>query len=197
MSFTTIDSLYEQNAIPDLLLTDFTIDESRTPLRNVLRGPIPHGRKSMISLRSATEKIRDTSDPFDMHEEQFIDLFRISHVMARDQIEALRHHLQKEHSHDISVEVQVLAAIRFYSVGCYQRAIGQDWNLALSHISILGPQLHEGRTVDHHGYHSLTVQVFYVSSSRETKRSLPLILRRLNTPYPSSRETKRSLPLIL
>ncbi|XP_046744295.1 putative nuclease HARBI1 [Diprion similis] len=171
---------------------------------------------AVAELMVNRRQLRDEQNPFELPEVQFQQLFRLSRKLASDLVNHLRPHLERDRSHGLSVECQVLCAVRFYAVGSYQRAIGQDFMVAISqtavsrclksvsaaindhllqqwvkfpatpqqreearrkfprapqpftgaigaidrtHIAILSPQEHEEAYVNHHGYHSLNVQM--------------------------------------
>nr|CAD7415298.1 unnamed protein product [Timema cristinae] len=79
--------------------------------------------------------LRDISNPFEIPERAFQSLFRISRVMAQDLCGILRGRLQKTRTTGIPVHIQVLAAIRFFAEGGYQRGVGQDAFISLSQTS--------------------------------------------------------------
>lgn len=68
---------------------------------------------------------------------RFIEYFRLSKEVAAWLIGILRPHLhERVRAHRISIEIQVLSALRFFAIDCYQRSIGQNCNCGLSQISV-------------------------------------------------------------
>lgn len=67
-------------------------------------------------------------------DQRFLELFRIDKAMFGELCRLLAPHIpQPRYIHrDISLEQKVLVALRFYATGCYQRSIGEDFNLAVS-----------------------------------------------------------------
>nr|XP_046473769.1 putative nuclease HARBI1 isoform X1 [Neodiprion pinetum] len=172
--------------------------------------------EELLQLRITRKRLSDELNVFNLPDIQFKNLFRVSKDLVRDLVTELRPHLQRERPNGLSVETQVLCAIRFYAVGSYQRAIGQDFALALSqtavsrcirsvsvaindhmlcrwikfpatpeqreaakikfanapqpfpgaigaidctHVGIVAPKENEEAFVNHHGYHSMNVQM--------------------------------------
>nr|CAD7579348.1 unnamed protein product [Timema californicum] len=76
--------------------------------------------------------LRDISNPFEISERAFQSLFRISRVMGRDLYDLLRGRLQRTLASGNPVHVQVLAALRFFARGGYQRG---DTFVSLSQTS--------------------------------------------------------------
>ncbi|KAF5299971.1 hypothetical protein FQA39_LY11344 [Lamprigera yunnana] len=74
--------------------------------------------------------LQDNSNPFNLPNNLFIELFRFDKNLAQELIARLTPHLQ--HPVRITgISVEVLAALRFYSTGCYQRRIGQNFDFGL------------------------------------------------------------------
>ncbi|XP_034248556.1 putative nuclease HARBI1 [Thrips palmi] len=93
-------------------------------------------RVQRLERKVETRAWRDTHDPFELHDDRFIKLFRLSPDLATELVEELRPALERQRPYGISVEHQVLAALRFYATGSYQEAVGESYDLALSQPSI-------------------------------------------------------------
>ncbi|XP_054746273.1 putative nuclease HARBI1 [Anastrepha obliqua] len=161
--------------------------------------------------------LRHVDNPFDLDAGEFQKLFRLTPDLTEDVVSQLDSHLRGSRITAISTEKQVLAALRFFATGCYQRPVGEQWGISMSqssvsrsihrvtaainssmfcakvrfpmtqverqaakeifasatspfvggtigaidctHVSILAPKRHEEAYVNHHGYHSLNVQM--------------------------------------
>nr|CAI5865444.1 unnamed protein product [Callosobruchus analis] len=82
--------------------------------------------------------IRQESRPFDLPQERFIELFRLNKELCLTLIQMVEPYLQDPvlTLRKVSKDIIVLAALRFYATGAYQRTIGQDLNLGLSQTSV-------------------------------------------------------------
>jgi len=80
--------------------------------------------------------LRNNHDPFELSDDMFIDLYRVSPDIAMDLIDILEPQLQRQRIYGLSPEHQVLTALRFYAVGCYQRAVGEQWDIAVSQPTV-------------------------------------------------------------
>lgn len=88
-------------------------------------------------LRIQRRLLRDNSEPFDLPEERFIELFRLTKILTQNLIEQLIPHLDiPKYRSGISVPTKVLAALRFYATGGYQRSVGEGFHLGLSQTSV-------------------------------------------------------------
>ncbi|XP_046612245.1 putative nuclease HARBI1 [Neodiprion virginianus] len=76
--------------------------------------------------------MRREKDPFDLTNEEFIELYRINPQLAADLIDTLQPSLQRVRDSGLSIQIQVLTAVRFYATGCYQRPVGDQWGISLS-----------------------------------------------------------------
>lgn len=73
--------------------------------------------------------LRANSNPFDLPDNRFIELFRLNKEVARNLITGLTPHLnQRQYQSGIRIDTKVLTALRFYATGCYQRAVGEDYH---------------------------------------------------------------------
>ncbi|XP_067625233.1 putative nuclease HARBI1 [Eurosta solidaginis] len=162
-------------------------------------------------------RLREVDNPFDLTPSEFRKLYRLSPSLTENIISQLSGQLKGERITALSAEKQVLAALRFYATGCYQRSVGEQWGISMSqtsisrsvhrvtdainnslfsqhvkfpmtqterqaakeifasapapfvpgtigaidcsHVSILGPKDYEASYVNHHGYHSINVQM--------------------------------------
>ncbi|KAJ8930648.1 hypothetical protein NQ314_016563 [Rhamnusium bicolor] len=77
--------------------------------------------------------LRNHSNPFELPDHRFIDLFRLNKDLMRNLINALRPHLQ-ERSRITGVlpEQRIFAALLFYATGSYQRLLGQGYLVSMS-----------------------------------------------------------------
>lgn len=100
---------------------------------------IRRANRRIINLRLLRKRarIRQQNNAFDLPERRFIELFRLNKDLARELITLLRPHLpERILGRGITIENSVLAALRFYATGCYQRSLGQDFNFGMSQSSI-------------------------------------------------------------
>ncbi|XP_067125936.1 putative nuclease HARBI1 [Centruroides vittatus] len=127
---------------------------------------------------------RPRIDAFDLHDEHFRRLFRLSKEVALNLINTLRPTLKEQTRRSaLSVQTRVLAAVRFFACGSYQLGIGQDFTLNISqkfyekysfpgvigaidccHVAIVSPPVEDINYPEHiyvnrKGYHSLNVQL--------------------------------------
>ncbi|XP_017469829.1 PREDICTED: putative nuclease HARBI1 [Rhagoletis zephyria] len=161
--------------------------------------------------------LRDADNALELPPSEFRKLYRLSPDVANDVVAQLDNNLKGSRITALSSEKQVLSALRFYATGCYQRPVGEQWGISMSHssvsrcvhrvtdainsnlfftkvkfpmtqierqaakeifalapssfvggtigaidcthVSILGPKSHEEAYVNHHGYHSINVQM--------------------------------------
>ncbi|XP_028050284.1 putative nuclease HARBI1 [Monomorium pharaonis] len=71
-----------------------------------------------------------------MHETEFIKLYRVTPEIVMELTNTLRERLEHRRLGALSPERQVLTALRFYAVGCYQGSIGEQWDIAISQPSV-------------------------------------------------------------
>lgn len=82
-------------------------------------------------------RLRDNSNPFELPEERFIELYRLSKEATRYLIDTLdRHLIEGQYINAIPNYIKVFAALRFYATGSYQRGIGLSSNVGLSQTSV-------------------------------------------------------------
>ncbi|KAJ8915693.1 hypothetical protein NQ315_000627 [Exocentrus adspersus] len=88
-------------------------------------------------LRRERRILRENSDPFDLPENRFIELYRLNKDSVHNLIRMLRPHLHTPaYAWGITCEAKIFTALRFYATGCYQRAIGEQYQLGLSQTSV-------------------------------------------------------------
>ncbi|XP_030751379.1 uncharacterized protein LOC115878909 [Sitophilus oryzae] len=93
-------------------------------------------RVRIMERRVERRALRDVMEPLELPDDEFINLYRISPDMATDLIQALRPHLARQRLYGLSVEKQVLIALRFYSTGSYQNPVGNQEGLTMSQPSV-------------------------------------------------------------
>lgn len=71
-------------------------------------------------------------------ENRFKELFRINKEMFAELCQLLTPHVPepKYLNRDVTLPQKLLVALRFYATGCYQRSIGEDFNLAVAQTSV-------------------------------------------------------------
>lgn len=90
-----------------------------------------------VDLIRERRLLRERSNVFNIPDARFIELFRLNKIASQNLIQVIRPHLlQRQRHHAISIDIKVLTALRFYATGCYQRSVGQDFNLGLSQTSV-------------------------------------------------------------
>ncbi|XP_024873458.1 putative nuclease HARBI1 [Temnothorax curvispinosus] len=80
--------------------------------------------------------LREIEQPFDLTDVEFRELYRLTPELLNDLIDVLAPHLMHTRITGLSVEKQVLSAIRLYATGCYQRPVGEQWGISMSQPSI-------------------------------------------------------------
>ncbi|GBP09729.1 Putative nuclease HARBI1 [Eumeta japonica] len=174
-------------------------------------------QEQQSSLSVSRRLLREADNPFDLPITEFRKLYRLTPGVVEHLISELDHRIKGSRITALSTEKQVLATLRFYATGCYQRPIGEHWEISMSqtsisrcihrvtdaindiifckyvkfpmtqverqaartifasasspfvggtigaidctHVSILAPRCHEEAYVNHHGYHSINVQM--------------------------------------
>lgn len=64
-------------------------------------------RARQLERRRERRDLRDTNDPFELHDDVFVDLFRLPPDIVMEVTERLRPRLQRQRSYGISPERQV------------------------------------------------------------------------------------------
>lgn len=84
------------------------------------------------SLRIQRRTLRDRSNPFELPEERFIELFRFPQAWVVHLIDILTPHMAPAiRGTKIPIHIKVLAALTFYGTGSYQRTVGEDYHLGI------------------------------------------------------------------
>lgn len=90
-------------------------------------------RDQLHFYREESRFLRDRSDPFSLTDDRFIDLFRVNKHITHFLFDELVPLMQpSSRSTKIPCELRILAALRFYATGNYQRGVGQEFCLAMS-----------------------------------------------------------------
>nr|CAD7438270.1 unnamed protein product [Timema bartmani] len=93
-------------------------------------------RRHREKLRMYRRQLRDTSNPFELPDIEFKQMFHMSRRLAQDLCEMLSPHLEGQRSNRLPVHTQVLTAVRFFATGSYQRVVSQDICLAVCQASV-------------------------------------------------------------
>ncbi|CAN7944837.1 unnamed protein product, partial [Ixodes hexagonus] len=92
-----------------------------------------------LLLRPSTERVfRDHRDAFDMSDARFVREYLLTKGVTRWLCDELRGRLQRrrEGPHVLTVEQQVLAALRLYAAGGFQATVGSDENISVHQCTI-------------------------------------------------------------
>ncbi|XP_036147071.1 putative nuclease HARBI1 [Monomorium pharaonis] len=173
-------------------------------------------RIERLRRRADRHILREIEDSFDLTDAEFKELYRLTPELTSNLIDELAPHLLRTRITGLSVEKQVLSAIRLFATGCYQRPVGEQWGISMSqpsisrcvhrvtnaindhlfrqwvqfpmtpeakqlareqfqnapqpfeeaigaidctHVAIIAPREHEEAYINHHGYHSINVQM--------------------------------------
>ncbi|KAJ8912701.1 hypothetical protein NQ315_012255 [Exocentrus adspersus] len=96
-------------------------------------------------LRRERRLLRDRSDPYNLPDDRFIELFRLNKAGTHELEDLIRPHLQRSrYSNSVPGRIKLFAALRFYATGSYQRSIGSHFNFGIS------------QTVVHRSIHEIT-----------------------------------------
>lgn len=93
-------------------------------------------RIQCLERRTQRQLLRVTEDPFDLTENEFKELYRLTPDLIFYLIDALEPRLQRTRITGLSTEKKVLSAVRFYATGCFQRPVGEQWSIFMSQTSI-------------------------------------------------------------
>ncbi|CAL1672157.1 unnamed protein product [Lasius platythorax] len=92
-------------------------------------------RIQRLEQRADRQVLREIEEPFDLTVE-FRELYRLTPELISDLVDVLAPHLMHTRITGLSVEKQVLSAIRLYATGYYQRPVGEQWDISMSQSSI-------------------------------------------------------------
>lgn len=88
-------------------------------------------------LKNKRKSIRSTFSMDTLSEERFMELFRLNKALFYQIENELRPFIEESRYNDrVTLRQKLLAALRFYATGSYQRGIGEDFNLGLSQTSV-------------------------------------------------------------
>lgn len=87
-------------------------------------------------MRIERRRLRDRQDPFQLTEAHFCKIFRFTRQVVTTLIEELQPRLQRQRANGLSVQTQVLCALRFYAQGSYQLGVGLQAFISLSQASV-------------------------------------------------------------
>ncbi|KAJ8932215.1 hypothetical protein NQ314_014835 [Rhamnusium bicolor] len=88
-------------------------------------------------LRNQRRVLRDNSNPFNLPEARFIELFRLNKASVLEIEQLLIPHLQRSrYRNAVPPRIKIFTALRFFATGSYQRSIGEDFNLILSQTAV-------------------------------------------------------------
>ncbi|KAG5869229.1 hypothetical protein JTB14_035665 [Gonioctena quinquepunctata] len=90
-------------------------------------------RNQLHMYREESRILRDRSDPFQLTDERFIDLFRLNKDLVRYLFDELVPLMQPaSRITRTSCELRILAALQFFATGNYQRGAGQEYISSMS-----------------------------------------------------------------
>lgn len=90
----------------------------------------------MMQNSALMKSLGDDINPFNMIDRQFIKIFRLSKDAVHYLCNVLQLPLQRTRSNGLSIETQVLAALSFFAIGSYQKAVGNDYLVSLSQPTV-------------------------------------------------------------
>lgn len=113
-------------------------------------------RQLNLPLIQERARIRRETNPFNLSENRFMELFRLNKELTRQLIELIRPHFPHPplnhagRGSKVTIEIAVLASLRFYATGTYQRSLGQDFNFGISQTSASRWIHRVTEIIDHH-----------------------------------------------
>ncbi|KAI4468023.1 hypothetical protein MML48_2g00001859 [Holotrichia oblita] len=88
-------------------------------------------------VRYINRNLRDSSNPFELPERNFVKIFRLSKESARYVINTILPHLNEpQRSTSIPPHLGVLCVLHFLGHGSYQESVGRGWNFAISQPAV-------------------------------------------------------------
>lgn len=83
-------------------------------------------------LKLERAMLRDRSDPFNLPDNEFTRLFRLNKEMFQDLVDHLSPYMSTgERSTKIPINMRILATLRFFAQGSYQRCVGSNFYNAM------------------------------------------------------------------
>lgn len=83
-------------------------------------------RVQRLERRAQRRLLRSTENPFDLTNNEFKELYRLTPDLIFYLMDALKPRLQRTRITGLSAEKQILSAVRFYATGCFQRPVGEQ-----------------------------------------------------------------------
>lgn len=94
-------------------------------------------RERRYELQLERRILRDRVDLMNLPAREFIKLFRLSKEIYQTLVNELTPHIQEgQRSTKLSAETRILAALRFFATGSYQRGIGEEGNVGICQQSV-------------------------------------------------------------
>lgn len=88
-------------------------------------------------LRLQRRQLRDVSEPFALPNKRFVELFRLNKALVQNLIQLVTPHLHGPvYLSGISIEINIFTTLRFFATGCYQRSVGEHYQLGLSQSAV-------------------------------------------------------------
>uniref|UniRef100_A0A6P7GR91 Putative nuclease HARBI1 n=1 Tax=Diabrotica virgifera virgifera TaxID=50390 RepID=A0A6P7GR91_DIAVI len=102
------------------------------PVQFVLYGELER-RNQLRLTREESRFLRDRSDPFGLTDRRFVEIFRLSKELVRFLFDELQELMEDGvRASRIHYQQRILVGLRFYAIGSYQRAVGQEYLVAVS-----------------------------------------------------------------
>lgn len=96
-----------------------------------------NNEENINNFRLYRHQLRDESDPLSLPEVTFRSIYRLSRQLAHHLIVTIGPHLpENEGSLFIPKQIKVLVALHFFAQGNYQKAVVQDFFIAMSQSSV-------------------------------------------------------------
>lgn len=114
-----------------------------------------HRRQLNLPLIQQRARVRRESNAFHLSDSRFVELFRLNKELVRQLMDLITPHfpqqpLNRGRGSKVTLEIAVLATLRFYATGAYQRSLGQDFNFGISQASA-SKWIHKiTEIIDHH-----------------------------------------------
>lgn len=90
-------------------------------------------RLRVDEVRLEKQMLRSRFEPINLANNEFRKLFRLNKEQYIKLLEELGPHMiQGERHTKLSIETRILAALRFFATGSYQKCVGEEHNIAIS-----------------------------------------------------------------